>query len=98
MNLPLDLDNQRKPLTPTYNRARALQSVKLESTEYVKEIAYNAKGQKNLVALDNEIMTRYAYDNQTFRLKRMKRAISKMFSHSKMNKWQVTCDLKKTNI
>jgi hypothetical protein len=49
-------------LTPAYNKAGALFSVNLDGTDYVKEIAYNAKGQRLLIALGNDWMTRYTYD------------------------------------
>ena len=35
---------------------------------YVEHIAYNAKGQRLLIAYGNGVMTRHAYDPQTFRL------------------------------
>ena len=61
---------------PHYNRAGALESVALERTAgrravsdtFVERIAYNAKGQRVLIAYGNGIMTRYAYDPHTFRL------------------------------
>ena len=69
---PEDVDNQRKVLTPTYNRAGALQSVDLGSTTYVEHIAYNPRGQRILAALGNGVMTRYAYDEKTFQLARLR--------------------------
>jgi hypothetical protein len=38
----------------------------------VQQIAYNAKGQRVLIAYGNGIMTRHAYDEQTFRLSRLR--------------------------
>jgi uncharacterized protein (TIGR02594 family) len=72
LEYPEDTDNQRKVLTPAYNKAGALFSVNLDGTDYVKEIAYNAKGQRLLIALGNDWMTRYTYDPLTFRLQRLK--------------------------
>lgn len=78
---PKDVENQRRTLTPHYNRSGALESVTLESiaaggssakTTYVERIAYNAKGQRVFIAYGNGIMTRYAYDPQTFRLVRLR--------------------------
>ena len=69
---PEDLDQQRKVLTPTYNRAGALERVDLDGTSYIKHIAYNAKGQRLLLAMGNDMMTRYAYDPINYRLLRIR--------------------------
>lgn len=69
---PEDTDSNRKIGIPTYNRAGSLEKVAFNGTDYVKHIAYNAKGQRLLIAFGNDIMTRYLYDNLTFRLKRLK--------------------------
>ncbi len=63
---------KRCELQPHYNRAGALEGVKLDGAAYVEHIAYNAKGQRILIAYDNDMMTRYAYDENTFRLVRMR--------------------------
>ena len=44
----------------------------LDDTLYVERIAYDAKGQRALIAYGNGVMTRYAYDPPTFRLKRLR--------------------------
>lgn len=72
MKYPQDVDGERKILKPTYNRAGALESVKLDDAAYVERIVYNAKGQRTLIAYGNNVMTRYAYDEKTFRLARMR--------------------------
>ncbi len=72
MKYPQDVDGGRKVLLPHYNRAGALESVKLDGTTYVERIAYNAKGQRTFIAYGNRLMTRYAYDSKTFRLVRMR--------------------------
>jgi RHS repeat-associated protein len=69
---PEDVNGLRKELVPEYNHAGALRKVTLEGQEFVKEIAYNAKGQRILIAYGNNLMTRYAYDETTFRLKRLR--------------------------
>lgn len=69
---PEDADSNRKVEIPSYNRAGALQKVVFDETEYVEYIAYNAKGQRLLIAYGNGIMTRYAYDNKSIRLRRLK--------------------------
>jgi hypothetical protein len=47
---PEDVDSARKELDPTYNRAGALQAITFDGTDYVRHIAYNAKGQRVLLA------------------------------------------------
>jgi RHS repeat-associated protein len=72
MQYPQSVDGARKLLTPQYNTAGALESVTLDGVTYVDSIAYNAKGQRTLIAYGNGQMTRYAHDPQTFRLLRMR--------------------------
>ncbi|MBB3188945.1 SpvB/TcaC N-terminal domain-containing protein [Halomonas cerina] len=75
---PQDVEGQRQKLRPIYNRAGALQRVTLstdsnaEPVTYVEHIGYDAKGQRTLIALGNGVMTRYAYDPETFRLARLR--------------------------
>lgn len=75
---PQDIDGVRKKLTPRYNRAGALEGVRLENDIYVEHIAYNAKGQRVMIAYGNGVMTRHAYDRQTFRLSRLR---TERFTH-----------------
>jgi RHS repeat-associated protein len=44
----------------------------VNGTPYVRRIAYNAHGQRLLVALGNDVMARYAYHPKTFRLARLR--------------------------
>ncbi len=44
ITLPENVNNDRKEITPTYNRAGALEKVSYDNTEYVENIAYNANG------------------------------------------------------
>jgi RHS repeat-associated protein len=69
---PEDTDSERKIGIPTYNKAGALQSMEFDGDIYVNHIAYNAKGQRLLIAYGNTQMTRYTYDNLTFRLQRLR--------------------------
>ncbi len=71
LRYPLDLAGERKTLRPHYNNAGALERVTLDDRTYVAQIAYNAKGQRTLIARGNGIITRYAYDPHTFRLLRL---------------------------
>ena len=77
MTFPQDVESARRRLRPHYNRAGALERVMLEqqtqtgeieASTFVNRIAYDAKGQRALIAYGNGIMTRYAYDARTFRL------------------------------
>jgi len=70
--LPEDADSERKEMVPTYNRAGALQTITLDGTDYVRHVAYNAKGQRTLLAMGNDMMTRYAYDPLNYRLLRIR--------------------------
>jgi RHS repeat-associated protein len=72
MLYPQDVSGTRKVLLPHYNRAGALESVKLDGTIYVEYIAYNTRGQRMLTALGNGIMIRQNYDPKTFRMLRMR--------------------------
>src|SRR5579859_7655168 len=72
MQYPQDVDRTRKLLVPQFSRAGALESVQMDGVTYVERLAYNAKGQRILAAYGNGLMTRYAYDPQTFRMLRMR--------------------------
>jgi YD repeat-containing protein len=72
MQFPQDVEGKRRELRPEYNRAGHLDKVFLDDTLYVERIAYDAKGQRALIAYGNGVLTRYAYDPQTFRLKRLR--------------------------
>jgi RHS repeat-associated protein len=66
----------RKSLRPSYNRAGALERLEVDGSAFVERIAYNARGQRVLVAYSEQarrgVLTRYAYDAQTFRLARIR--------------------------
>jgi RHS repeat-associated protein len=77
ITLPEDVNNGRKEIVPTYNRAGAMTAISLDGSEYVSRIAYNARGQRILMAYDHPgltapFMTRYAYDPVNARLLRQK--------------------------
>lgn len=72
MRYPEDIEGGRKELLPHYNRAGDLEKVTLDEQPYVNHIAYNAKGQRTLIAYGNKVMTRYAYDAHTFKLVRLR--------------------------
>jgi RHS repeat-associated protein len=70
--LPAGADGVRRELRVVHNRAGALRQILLDDVPYVRHIAYDAKGQRALVAYGNGVMTRYAHDPDTFRLRRMR--------------------------
>ncbi|MDP2604239.1 MAG: SpvB/TcaC N-terminal domain-containing protein [Deltaproteobacteria bacterium] len=72
MQFPQDVEGRRRELRAEYNRAGGLEQVWLDDILYVERIAYDAKGQRTLIAYGNGVMTRYAYDPYTFRLKRLR--------------------------
>jgi RHS repeat-associated protein len=69
---PLDVEGKRRTLRPIYNTAGGLEKVFLDQMLYVERIAYDAKGQRALIAYGNGVMTRCAYDALTFRPKRLR--------------------------
>jgi RHS repeat-associated protein len=72
LRYPEDVENTRRELRPHYNNAGTLERVELNEQTFVERIAYNAKGQRTLIALGNGVMTRYTYDPLSFRLRRMR--------------------------
>jgi hypothetical protein len=72
MQFPQDVEGKRREVRPEYNRAGGLDQVSLDDTLYVERIAYDAKGQRALIAYGNGLMTRYSYDPRTFRLERLR--------------------------
>jgi len=80
VDYPADVSGSRKRLVPSYNAAGALERVVFDGQLFVEHIAYNAKGQRTLIAYGDRdpakpgprVMTRYAYDSATFRLARMR--------------------------
>jgi RHS repeat-associated protein len=70
--LPTDVEGRRRRLRPAYNRAGGLEQLWLDDTPYVERIAYDATGQRTLIAYGNGVMTRCAYDRCTLRLARLR--------------------------
>jgi RHS repeat-associated protein len=59
---PQDVLGARKVLRPRYDAAGSLERVEVDGDVLVERIAYDAKGQRTLIAYGNGLMTRYAYD------------------------------------
>jgi RHS repeat-associated protein len=72
LRFPEDVEGRRRELRPEYNRAGGLEQVWMDDAIYVERIAYDAKAQRTLIAYGAGVMTRYAYDPLTFRLKRLR--------------------------
>ena len=64
-------------ITPSYNEAgllngeSVLHSGDTAGSTYIKDIDYNEKGQRYRVLYGNDVVTRYYYDKETFRLNRL---------------------------
>src|SRR5262249_25973332 len=65
-------DPTGKQVTVTYGRSGGPTSVVVDGRTYVAFIAHNARGQRLLIGYGNGLMTRYAYDPDTFRLVRIR--------------------------
>ena len=76
----------KSEIKPIYNEANFLDKVEVRLrgatdrenqeekpkwTEFVKNIEYDAKGQRTLIVYGNRVQTSYAYDRDTFRLTRL---------------------------
>jgi RHS repeat-associated protein len=74
LTLPAEPGRQeaRPVVQPTYNRAGALAQVSLDGEVLIRQLAYNARGQRLLLARGNGLLTRYAYDGTMFRLQRLR--------------------------
>jgi RHS repeat-associated protein len=90
---PEDVNGDRRLMTPTYNKAGTLESVQVGSNQYVGRIAYNARGQKILETLGNQMMMRYVYDNSTFRLVRSRVERYNLSGLTYAPNWKVMQDL-----
>ncbi|MEW6517222.1 MAG: SpvB/TcaC N-terminal domain-containing protein [candidate division FCPU426 bacterium] len=69
---PEDAEGTRKTLELEYSRGGALERIRFDGRPQVTRIAYNARGQRLLLAQGNSLMTRYAYDPLDFRLRRLR--------------------------
>ncbi len=69
---PADVNNHRALLKTEYNPSGKLRQILLDNNVFVDHLAYNAKNQRLLIAYGNKIVTRYAYDEDNFRLKRLR--------------------------
>lgn len=75
LNRPVTLTMPDKSIIyPSYNEANLLESISanlcgaVDPTSFIKNIDYNAKGQRELIEYGNGVKTKYGYDRDTFRL------------------------------
>ncbi|MCK4790245.1 MAG: hypothetical protein KAV87_41290 [Desulfobacteraceae bacterium] len=75
LNRPISaITPDRSETLPTYNEANMLETMRVSlrgaetATDFVANIDYNAKGQREAIQYGNGAETRYSYDPHTFRL------------------------------
>jgi RHS repeat-associated protein len=82
-------------ITPSYNEAGLLTGETVThvtpaiTSVYIKDIDYNEKGQRNKIIYGNDVVTRFYYDKETFRLKRVE---SKRQNNDPLQDWYYTFD------
>ncbi|MGY0035273.1 RHS repeat-associated core domain-containing protein [Pedobacter sp. NJ-S-72] len=82
-------------ITPSYNEAGLLNAETVAhadpavTTTYIKDIDYNEKGQRNKIIYGNDVITRFYYDQETFRLNRLE---SKRLSNDPLQDWYYSYD------
>jgi RHS repeat-associated protein len=69
---PADEQGQRPRVVPEYERSGALRALSLDGVPYITAMAHNARGQRILTAFGNGMLTRQAYDPDSFRLRRLR--------------------------
>jgi RHS repeat-associated protein len=72
LTYPEAVDGTRRVSVQQFNAAGALESLTVDGVPFVHHIAYNARGQRLLIAYGNGVMTRYNYNPKTFTLRRMR--------------------------
>ena len=74
---PHNVDIPASEILPSYNEANLLERVDVKlrgsstSTNFVQNVDYDAKGQRERIQYGNGSTTGYTYDEKTFRLKRL---------------------------
>lgn len=82
-------------ITPSYNEAGLLNGESVlhpgavNPAIYIKDIDYNEKGQRNKIIYGNDVSTKFYYDTETFRLKRLE---CKRFNNDPLQDWHYTYD------
>jgi len=82
-------------ITPSYNEAGLLNAESVlhfgavAPSKYIKDIDYNEKGQREKIVYGNNVSTKFYYDKETFRLKRLE---SKRQNGDPLQDWHYTFD------
>jgi len=82
-------------VTPSYNEAGLLNAETVKHphlaspTPYIKDIGYNEKGQRNKIIYGNDVISRFYYDKETFRLTRLE---TKRQNSDPLQDWHYTFD------
>jgi len=82
-------------ITPSYNEAGLLNGESVAHadpaiiTTYIKDIDYNEKRQRNKIIYGNDVTTRFYYDKETFRLKRLQ---ARRQNNDPLQDWYYTYD------
>lgn len=82
-------------ITPSYNESGLLDGESVlhagaaNPAVYIKNIDYNEKGQHNKIIYGNDVSTKFYYDKETFRLKRLE---SKRLNNDPLQDWYYTYD------
>ncbi|MCP3927086.1 MAG: insecticidal toxin complex protein [Desulfobacterales bacterium] len=80
---------------PSYNETGLLNSQSVThadpavTTDYIKEIDYNEKGQRKRIIYGNDVISNFYYDKETFRLNRFE---TKRQSNDPLQDWYYTYD------
>lgn len=79
LNRPISLVTpDRSETLPTYNEANLLETMRVRlrgaeiATDFVADIDYNARGQRETIQYGNGVCTTYQYDEKTFRLENLR--------------------------
>jgi len=82
-------------ITPSYNETGLLNSETVAhadpaiTTVYIKDIDYNEKGEREKIVYGNDVITRFYYDKESFRLKRLE---TKGQNNDPLQDWHYTFD------
>ncbi|QKW06065.1 VCBS repeat-containing protein [Streptomyces sp. NA04227] len=71
LRYPQDVEGTTRLLRAEYTAAGALARLTLDGQPYVREVAYNARGQRTFVIHGNGVMTALAHDPRTARRQRL---------------------------
>ena len=79
LNRPISvITPDRSETLPTYNEANLLETMRVRlrgsetATDFVTDIDYNARGQREAIYYGNGVCTTYQYDEKTFRLENLR--------------------------